>query len=261
MRIVATVCLLICLAACTVAPSRDGQLDQLGSVRIVYLNMDSNVGIDDQHLRSEIAVSMMSPLAASLLYLWNHNLDKSGKTALYQAQQTLAQLPFQGEMYTHAVQAVRNSPWASQAALIRTDRSGDWDDDLGTAARAMADGNKDAALFIAPAVYLDNTGMHMYVSFHVTVYDKIIGMSSDKPIVHRYASKSFSYTYSLKLHDPEPSFTQQKMDAKLMANMSMPGALPYWMADDGAQMRKDFEDALPKLSVELTAYLGGPHAS
>ena len=98
--------------------------------------------------------------------------------------------------------------------------------------------------------------VNLYVSYHVTVYDKVYWPSGDKPIVHRYASDEFRYSYHFNLHDPEPSFAQQKKDAQLMAKTSVPGALPCWITEDGAQLRKDFEDALPKLGIDLGAYLG-----
>lgn len=249
---------LACLTACTVAPAHEGEIGNLGSMRIVYLDMDQNLGIDTHHLKSEIAAGVISPLAVSLVFIANHQLDKSGEASLVQAEQVIQALPFRDEMFVQARQAVQSSPWASHAAFDHVARNDDWDDDLDSAGQAMSDGGKDAALFISPAVYLDNTGQDLYVAFHVTVYNKVIGPSSDKPIVHRYASNEFRYSYHLKLHDPEPSFAQQKIDARLMANMSMPGAMPYWTAADGAQLRKDFEDALPKLASDLAGYLGAP---
>lgn len=246
------------LAGCGVAPAHNGQIARLGSMRIVYLEMDQNVGVDTHHLKSEVAASVISPLVVSLVFFNNHRLDKTAEASLAQAQTVIGSLPFRDEMYARVQQEVQASPWASQAAFSRVARGDDWDDDLDSAANAMADGGKDAALMIAPAVYLDNTGQNMYVSFHVTVYDKVIGPASDKPIVHRYASVEFHYSYHLKLHDPEPSFAQQKADAQLMASMSVPGALPYWTANGGEQLRKDFEDALPKLSSDLGTYLDVP---
>lgn len=255
MRAIPALASLILLGGSSSASLHD-QLPQAATAGLVYVDMPANLQAET-HTEGEMIAggSIFTVLSAGIgaaVVGANLDLNLRADHALAERSKLIETLPFRDEMFDHTQAIVQGSPWLPAATLDRTTELPDEPDKVW---EVMQQQHRDRMVCIWPVVLLDRIGQSVHVGYHVAVFVTITDNYGNTR-AERYRYREFVYSYPLRLHYPTPSWQQQKADAQLIAGMSVEDAVPYWLADDGAQLRRDFADALPKLDGDMARYFG-----
>lgn len=262
MRIILTAIFTILLCSCAIQPLGRRDLGIIGSTRIVYVDMPSNLAAEVTNNTDKAVAGglflFVSMGSGALVYLIDKGIEHHAENNITPYSSIIESLPFRDDFLTQTRDVIRSSPWASKVPFSEIQYL---DDGIENAEKTLQTGHTNSVVFIWPGVFLSDNGKTLIVTMHTAIYVAAHDPDSGRVTAVKYKEKNFSYSYSYQLNDHEESWTQQKLDAKMIASLSLSGHVRYWMQDDAAQVRSDFNDALPKIESGLRQYLGATPVS
>jgi hypothetical protein len=261
-RFILTAIMAMLLCGCAVQPLDHQELGVMGSTRIVYVDMPSNLSAyvnnnGDKTVAGALFL-FVSMGGGAIAYLIDKGIEHHAENTISPYSSIIESLPFRSDFLAQTRDVIRSSPWASRLPFSKVQYM---DDDIENAEKALQTGHTNSVVFIWPGVFLSDNGKNLIVTMHTAIYVAAQASDSGRFTSVKYKEKNFNYSYSYVMNDNKESWAQQKQDAKMFAGLSLSGHVRYWMKDDAAQVRSDFNDALPKIEANLRRYYGAPAAS
>jgi len=261
-RFILTVILAMLLCSCAVQPLDHQELGIMGSTQIVYVDMPSNLSAVVTDKADKVVAGglfmFVSMGGGAIVYLLDKHIEHNAEDQIATYSSIIESLPFRSDFRAQTRAVIRSSPWASQLPFSEVQYL---DDDIENAEKALQTGHTNSVVFIWPGVFLSDSGKTLTVTMHTAIYIAAHDPDSGRLTLVKYKEKNFTYSYSYVLDDHNKTWDQQKQDARMLAGLSLSGYVDYWMKDDAAQVRSDFNDALPKIETNLRRYYGAPAAS
>lgn len=234
----------------------------MGSTQIIYVDMPSNLSAVVTDKADKVVASglflFVSMGGGAIVYLLDKHIEHHAENTISPYRSIIESLPFRSDFRATTRAAIRSSPWASKLSFSEVQYQ---DDDIENAEKALQIGHTNSVVFIWPGVFLSDSGKTLMITMHIAIYVAAHHPDSSRLTPVKYKEKNFNYSYSYVLDDKNKTWAQQKQDARMYAGLSLTEYVDYWMKDDAAQIRSDFNDALPKIETNLRRYLGAPAAS
>lgn len=257
MRVIMMAGLLVFLCACASDPISRNELALMGDTSLVYVDMPANLSAYATNNVDKMVTAglflFVSMASAPGMYLLDKHLEHKAEATIQARDTVIKRLPFSTELQARSQAVIQDSPWASRLPFAFHDYM---DEDPESALQELERTGKNSVIILWPGVFLEDSGQHLLVSMHIAIYVRGRQGDTGRPIAVKYKSRDFTYSYPIRMLSKPTSWAEQKQDAELLAGVSLEDSLHYWLGDDGALVREDFADALPKIVADMRNCFG-----